>query len=71
MQLVNRGLLDNADKKHPDIADLIEQARAVRSEELPADEHQTLTFLRKLGRVTLHLAERLEEVGIVKGLVEC
>ncbi|MFF4295025.1 DUF6415 family natural product biosynthesis protein [Streptomyces vinaceus] len=71
MQLVNRGLLDNADKKHPDIADLFEKARVVRSEELPDDERQTLTFLRKLGRVTLELAERLEEVGIVKGLVEC
>ncbi|WP_327378513.1 DUF6415 family natural product biosynthesis protein [Streptomyces sp. NBC_01216] len=70
MQLVNRGLRDDANK-HPDVADLIERARTLRSEELPGDEQQALTFLRKLGRVTLELAERLEEVGIVKGLVEC
>ncbi|MFF1693550.1 DUF6415 family natural product biosynthesis protein [Streptomyces sp. NPDC058257] len=71
MQLVNRGLRDDAHKKHPDIADLIERARTLRSQELPGDERQSLTFLRKLGRVTLELAERLDEVGIVKGLVEC
>ncbi|MFH9295789.1 DUF6415 family natural product biosynthesis protein [Streptomyces sp. NPDC017520] len=71
MQLVNRGLRDDANKKHPDIADLIEQARSLRSEKLPGDEHEALTFLRKLGRVTLELAEHLEEAGIVKGLVEC
>lgn len=71
MQLVSRGLRDDVDKKHPDIRDLIEQARTLRSEELPGDECQALTFLRKLGRITLDRAERLEEVGIVKGLVEC
>lgn len=71
MHLVNRGLLDDADKKHPDIADLIERARTSRAEELPGDQHQDVVFLRRLGQVTLQLAERLEEVGIVKGLVEC
>ncbi|MFF7803089.1 hypothetical protein [Streptomyces olivaceus] len=71
MQLVNRGLLDQADKKHPDIADLFEQAHVMRSEELPDGERQTLASLRKLGQLTLELAERLEEVGIVRGLVEC
>lgn len=71
MQLVNRGLRDDATKRYPDIADLIEQARTLRSEELPGDERQALVLLRKLGRVTLDLAERLEETGIVRGLVEC
>ncbi|WP_447035774.1 DUF6415 family natural product biosynthesis protein [Streptomyces sp. DSM 118878] len=71
MQLVNRGLRDDADKKHRDITDLIEQARTLRAEELPCDERQALILLRKLGRITLELAERLEEAGIVKGLVEC
>ncbi|MEU3133180.1 DUF6415 family natural product biosynthesis protein [Streptomyces sp. NPDC006854] len=71
IQLVNRGLRDDTTKKHPDIADLIEQARTLQGGELPGDEHEALTFLRKLGRVILELAERLEEVGIVKGLVEC
>ncbi|MCH0566943.1 DUF6415 family natural product biosynthesis protein [Streptomyces sp. MUM 2J] len=71
MQLVNRGLRDEADEKHPDIAKLIERARALRSEELPGDPWQDLGLLRKLGRITLDLAERLDEVGIVRGLVEC
>ncbi|MER5210934.1 DUF6415 family natural product biosynthesis protein [Streptomyces sp. NPDC002838] len=71
MQLTNRGLRDDATKKYPDIGDLIEEARAVRSDELPGDELQALALLRKLGRVTLDLAERLEEAGIVRGLIEC
>ncbi|OKK02384.1 hypothetical protein AMK26_22205 [Streptomyces sp. CB03234] len=70
MQLVHRGLRDEADKKHPDIAALIEQARVLRSEELPGDPWQALGHLRRLGRVTLQLAQRLDEVGIVKGLIE-
>lgn len=70
MQLVNRGLRDDA-SKHPEIANLIEEARTLRFEELPGDERQALIVLRKLGRITLELAEHLEEAGIVKGLVGC
>ncbi|MGX2994897.1 DUF6415 family natural product biosynthesis protein [Streptomyces sp. JNUCC 64] len=70
MQLVNRGLRDSADQ-YPDIARLIERARSLRSETLPDDSWQALAFLRRLGQVTLELVERLDEVGIVKGLVEC
>lgn len=71
VQLVNRGLRDDANKKRQDIADLIDQARALRYEELPGDERRAHALLRKLARVTLELTERLEEVGIVKELVEC
>lgn len=71
MQLMNRGLRSKADTKHSDIADLIERARNLRAEELPGDPWQDLGLLRKLARVTLDLAERLDEVGIVTGLVEC
>ncbi|MGW6530338.1 DUF6415 family natural product biosynthesis protein [Streptomyces venezuelae] len=59
MQLVNRGLRDNADK-HPAVAELIDEALTLRTEELPGDEQQALILLRKLGRTTLELAEHLE-----------
>jgi hypothetical protein len=71
VQLVNRGLRDDATNKYPDIGDLIEEARAVLSEALPGDELQALALLRKPVRVTLDLAERLEETGMVWGLIEC
>ncbi|MCZ4118113.1 DUF6415 family natural product biosynthesis protein [Streptomyces sp. H39-S7] len=71
MQLVNRGLRDQADEKYPDISTLIEQARALRSEELPADPWRAMGLVRRLGQVTLQLVERLDEVGLVTGLVEC
>lgn len=71
MQLVNRGLRDDAHKKHPDIAELFDQAHALLPEGLPDDPRQALGRLRQLGGVILELAERLEETGIVKGLVEC
>ena len=70
MQLVHRGLRDDADR-YPDIADLIERARGLRDTDLPGDPQQALALLRKFGLVTLELAERLEEVGIVTRLVEC
>ncbi|WP_338673897.1 DUF6415 family natural product biosynthesis protein [Streptomyces sp. SCSIO 30461] len=71
MQLVNRGLRAGVDTAHPDIANLIEEARALRTQEIPGDRWEALAFLRRLGRVTLALAERLEETGTVKGLAAC
>lgn len=70
-QLVTRGLRGDAHRSHQDIAVLIEQAQGLLAEELPGDSWQAIVLLRKLARVTLDLAERLEEAGIVKGLVEC
>ncbi|MFF3157970.1 DUF6415 family natural product biosynthesis protein [Streptomyces sp. NPDC057910] len=69
--LVARALRDKADEKHPDIAALIGQARTLRAEEMTGDPGQALGLVRKLARLTLDLAELLEEAGIVKGLVEC
>ncbi|MFD9818801.1 DUF6415 family natural product biosynthesis protein [Streptomyces violascens] len=69
--LVARALREEADEKHPDIASLIELARTLRAEDLPADPWQAIGPLRKLARVTLALAERLDDIGVVKGLVEC
>ncbi|QUI32613.1 hypothetical protein H9W91_18425 [Streptomyces alfalfae] len=71
MQLVNRGLRDDAHRKHRDIAALIEQAQGLIPEELPTDAWQAVVLLRKLARTTLDLAERLQETGAVTGLVEC
>ncbi|UWS75254.1 DUF6415 family natural product biosynthesis protein [Streptomyces noursei] len=71
IQLVTRGLRNGAHRKHRDIAVLIEQAQGLIPEELPADAWQAVVLLRKLARVTLGLAERLEDTGIAKGLVEC
>jgi hypothetical protein len=68
---VNRGRRDDAHEKHPDIAVLIEQAEALVPKELPGDQWQAIAFIRRLARVTLDLAEHLEEIGTVKGLVEC
>ncbi|MFI6056011.1 DUF6415 family natural product biosynthesis protein [Streptomyces violascens] len=69
--LVALALRDNADERHPDVASLIERARALRAEEMPGDPRQALGLLRRLAQVTLALAERLAEVDTVKGLFEC
>ncbi|MGW8699565.1 DUF6415 family natural product biosynthesis protein [Streptomyces eurythermus] len=69
-QLVHRGRRDEVERKHPDVIGLIERARALQSERLPADPRQALGFLRRLGEVTLELADRLEKAGSVTGLVE-
>ncbi|WP_434600447.1 DUF6415 family natural product biosynthesis protein [Streptomyces sp. A5-4] len=69
--LVARALRDKADEKHPDIAALIGQARTLRAEVVAGDAGQTIGLVRKLARLTLDLAELLEEAGIVRGLVEC
>jgi hypothetical protein len=69
-QLVHRGRRDEVERKHPDVTGLIERARALQSERLPADPRQALGFLRRLGEVTLELADRLEKAGSVTGLVE-
>ncbi|WP_406115369.1 hypothetical protein [Streptomyces sp. NBC_01014] len=69
--LVARALRDQAAKKHPDIAALIGQARTLRAEVVAGDAGQTIGLVRKLARLTLDLAELLEEAGIVRGLVEC
>ncbi len=69
-QLVHRGRRDEVERKHPDATGLIERARALQSERLPADPRQALGFLRRLGEVTLELADRLEKAGSVTGLVE-
>ncbi|MFH8339366.1 hypothetical protein [Streptomyces sp. AM6-12] len=37
---------------------------------MPADPRQALGFLRRLGEVTLEMADRLEKAGSVTGLVE-
>ncbi|MET9149240.1 DUF6415 family natural product biosynthesis protein [Streptomyces sp. NPDC004042] len=69
--LVARALRDMADRRHPDIAGLIELARTLRSKELPSDPRHATGHVRGLARITLDLAERLNNVGTVTGLVEC
>ncbi len=70
-QLVNRGLREDAHMQHLDIGVLIDQARTLISEALPDDSSPAPGHLRKLAGVILQLAERLEETGLVKGLIEC
>ncbi|WP_228456621.1 DUF6415 family natural product biosynthesis protein [Streptomyces durbertensis] len=70
-QLVNRGLREDAQIQHLDIAVLIEQAHTLTAEALPGDSSPARGDLRRLAGIVLRLAERLEETGIVKGLVEC
>ncbi|WP_330259330.1 DUF6415 family natural product biosynthesis protein [Streptomyces murinus] len=69
-QLVRRGRRDGVERKHPDITGLFERARALQSERLPADPQQARGFLRRLGGVTLELADHLEKTGSVTGLIE-
>uniref|UniRef100_A0AAU2VGU9 DUF6415 family natural product biosynthesis protein n=1 Tax=Streptomyces sp. NBC_00003 TaxID=2903608 RepID=A0AAU2VGU9_9ACTN len=68
--LTSRAVRDSAAEKYADIASLIKLADTLRAEELPGPRG-SMGRLRGLAQVTLALTERLAEVGIVKGLVEC
>ncbi|MFI8170900.1 DUF6415 family natural product biosynthesis protein [Streptomyces sp. NPDC085931] len=70
MQLVHRGLRDDADRD-PEAARLIALARELRDEELPGGAQQALGLLRRLGAVTVELVDQLESMGIIEGVSKC
>ncbi|MGW6604884.1 DUF6415 family natural product biosynthesis protein [Streptomyces sp. NPDC055036] len=64
MRLVNIALA--AEDEDTEVADLIRQARALRSEELPGDYSSALGHLRRMAGVTNGLLERLAETGSMR-----
>ncbi|MEW1616088.1 MULTISPECIES: hypothetical protein [unclassified Streptomyces] len=68
-ELTNRGLNDHADA-HADVAVLIAEARELTSEESTDTLPPPLSVLRRMAVLTLALIERLDELRIVRGVIE-
>ncbi|MFE5652060.1 hypothetical protein ACFQ8Q_23400 [Streptomyces cyaneofuscatus] len=68
-ELTNRGLSDHADA-HADVADLIAEARELTSKEPTDTLPPPLFALRRMAVLTLALIERLDELRIVRGVIE-
>lgn len=63
-RLVNiAGAAENEDGQ---VADLVDRAQTLTAEELPADYHTALGYLRRTAGVTNDLLERLIETGTAK-----
>ncbi|MEW2494024.1 DUF6415 family natural product biosynthesis protein [Streptomyces nodosus] len=59
MQLVNIGVATEAAREDSATARLVEQARAVRSEDMPGDHWKAVGHLRRMGWTLNELLERL------------
>ncbi|MEU1629342.1 DUF6415 family natural product biosynthesis protein [Streptomyces sp. NPDC020096] len=66
MSLVNIAVAAKADQADERAALLIEQARTVRSQEMPGDHRRAVGHLRRMGWTVSELLERLVETQCVK-----